>query len=399
MENANATSTESIPPSTNNEQKSITIQFYRSIQLVDERPDQDNHDDHIETIKTQITHIPNQKQSMESNTSKNNGYQHQLDNSELGSKQKSDSVSHSSRLHHIHNDGTSYRNAVQGSQRQLFHIDKLTIEGDSTIKLGLFILMTIVAFVAYGFETHELDFYQTTSIIMGGIYAQWLISVILALFNSDSICAVRVITSKVPGFGFTAFPTQLFLLEDKPVESISEFAGVRGSTVHISTLTMGVGICTLFIVSLEHIKYEIYVIYDHHTITDLSIQQIIFFLLGFTCAVGFLFLGYFEMNNHSKVHKVMHYGAVPLVAIGIIPFGMITNWNIIFVAIGGTGAGLFVCYVACLLVFGNGRKYPNNPRRVHWVSVALVSLEIGWSGFAGICAVLTVYSLRKVEAL
>ena len=65
--------------------------------------------------------------------------------------------------------------------------------------------------------------------------------------HSESLCAIRLVNTKIEGFGDITFPTRLFIIADKPVESISEFAGVRGGTLHVSTLMMSCGVSLEFV--------------------------------------------------------------------------------------------------------------------------------------------------------
>ena len=280
-----------------NTQPSMTLQVYKSIELAD---------DHKNAIREEDVDQPDHDHTQPTANA---------------SESKNDTQQ--SRVATFYKQGnphsvTSKRNAVIGSKRDVLHIDKLTIEGDSKIKFILFCVVGFAFTITLNIDTREFDFYESTSIIMGGIFAQWIICVLLAIYNSDSLCAIRIISTKIKGFGQTTFPTQLFMLENKPIESISEFAGVRGGTVHVSTLMMSVGISILFIIGLQNKKYDIYVSKKINYFYQLEFAKIMFFLLSILCALGFLFVGYFEMNNHSKIHKIVHYMAVLLIAVNYI---------------------------------------------------------------------------------
>ena len=365
--------------------QSITIGVYKSIELADNRAEKDQ-----QTQQTQPQHGPVNlhTQSQNSQTSE-----------VMMSTQNTNEIAESRLDTFFQHEMKSKRNAVEGSQREVLHVDKLTIEGDSKIKILLFSVVALGFAITLNVDSGDLDFYQTTSIIMGGIFAQWIIAVLLALYNADSLCAIRIINTKIEGFGETTFPTQLFMLEDKPIESISEFAGVRGGTVHVSTLMMSTGISILFIVGLQNKKHEIYAKENIFYFWQLEISKILFFFLTIVCATGFLFVGYFEMNNHSRIHKIVHYLAVLFIAIGIIPFGMLVNWNRIFWIFGGIGTALFVLFVFIILVYGNGKKYPNNKRKVHIISLAHLLTEVAWSVCCAICTCVIIYRLNDLDKL
>lgn len=284
------------------------------------------------------------------------------------------------------------KNPPQLSRAQSFYQEIQNIEADSVMKFVL--LLIVAAGIILSYTIDGLNYYHSTSIIMSSIYIQWLFSITFELYKSDSLCAIRVLNTKIDGFGIVTFPTQFIQLFEKPMCSISEFAGVRGGTIHLSMLFMSVCNSLLFIRAILQRRSEILSQNDNDNDTnnsDLTFKQHVILITCIFSAIGFLFVGYFDLNGHSKVHRIMHFFGVFLIFFLTIGFGMIMNFNPLFLCFAGISLPSFVIY--WVLTNKYGRKVKNNAKRVHNITVGLILLEVVWNGLAAAASCITVYHL------
>lgn len=276
--------------------------------------------------------------------------------------------------------------------------DLREIEADSILKLLL--ILIAASGVVIGYTSDGLTYYQINAIIMAGVYAQWLFVLSLELYKSNALCAIRVVNTKIEGFGFVTFPTQFIQVNDKPMESISEFAGVRGGTINLSTLYMSVINSLLFGTSLLQRRGEILGYKYAQHINEMKIQeqlnwqQIIILSTCIISAIGYLFVGYFESNNHSKIHHVMHGIGVWSIFALTIGFGMLVKFNALFICFASISIPVFVLYWIIVWNYAGGKKYKNNPKKVHFFSVVLILLEMVCIGLASCASVIVVYNLE-----
>ena len=137
------------------------------------------------------------------------------------------------------------------------HIDKLSIESDTRIKLFMWTILTLCFAIPilFGDKDIGINFYQSIAIFITGMFIQWASVVIFAMTHSESLCAIRLVNTKIEGFGDITFPTRLFIIADKPIESISEFAGVRGGTLHVSQLIMSCGVSLIYLFTILFLPF------------------------------------------------------------------------------------------------------------------------------------------------
>ena len=130
---------------------------------------------------------------------------------------------------------------------------------------------------------------------------------------------------------------------------------------------------------------------------DLTIRQNGALFTLYFCACGFFFIGFWELNQHSKWHAYLHYLALPLTASGLATAALVLNGDVAFWSI----TIIFLLFVIAFALFnifwGNGKKYPNNPKKVHTFSLINIGLELGWTGMAAICTVCGIYNLNNLD--
>ena len=288
-------------------------------------------------------------------------------------------LNHTSSIEIVDPSGTSTKSPTSSSNSHAqltrtvsIYKDKLNIEGDTLMKWFMFSIVFIG--IAVAFHIPNLTTYQVTAVIMMSISLQWTLTIILQVYFSTNISAIRVVNKTLPGFGFITFPVQFTQITDKPMESISEFAGVRGSTIYLSTLLATVTGGTLLTNSIIQRKKEI----EFSNNGELTNQQWLVISMSCLSAVGSVFVGYFEMNNHSLCHTIMHVIGVPLSLCGLVAYGIVLEWNGIYWAIATTGLIVFLGWVVGMYIWTFGRKYPGESKRVHFISCVILIVETLW---------------------
>ena len=270
--------------------------------------------------------------------------------------------------------------------------DKFEIESDSLLKIAMTTITVIGFLIAVTIE--NISKYQAASIVLLFFSIQWTIVILIQVSLSKNLSAIRVVNKQLPGFGFTAFPTEFTQIIDKPMESISEFAGIRGSTINLSTQLASVTGSLIIPISMLFRKIEIS--NNSTQIDNITNKQWIVFITSTISSMGAFLIGFFEMNNHSKFHTVLHMLGVPFVMVGQIPYGIVMEWNVIYWVLIIAGWVIFISW--CLLVFflGLGRKYPNNTKKVHKISVMFLIGEMCWINIWLLGSVVVLYYLETV---
>jgi len=121
--------------------------------------------------------------------------------------------------------------------------------------------------------------------------------------------------------------------------------------------------------------------------------QCLSLIFGLTTAFGISSVGVWELNQHSKVHKIMHY----LGGLGLVTIGLAVLFEFRFSAFS-----IFVFVVNIILwsvywfvsTYWYQVEYVDDAKRVHFVSMVCITLEvIAWLMLA-FTIILFVYHLH-----
>ena len=76
------------------------------------------------------------------------------------------------------------------------------------------------------FDKHlEINSYQLLAIFKIGMFLQCAFVVTLVMTHAKSMFAIQLVNTKIEGFDDITLAIRLFIITDKPIESISEFDG------------------------------------------------------------------------------------------------------------------------------------------------------------------------------
>ena len=268
---------------------------------------------------------------------------------------------------------------------------------DSNLRIAIvvlsFIVITPLLFVS------NLNSYQQRSFVMTILYAQWIGYAFFELFHSDTISALRVIYRKLKGFGNAVFPMEILQIYDKPMESISEFAGTRGSTLHMSMFMMSVGTSVLMMSCLLQRYSELNG--TNETSIDgnqskMSPIQTVGIITGVISGNGFAFIGIFELNGYSKINAAFHYIGVGMIACGLVLYCIVTDFDVYYSILPIFGLTIGAVYVWYTQKYGGKGKFVNDRQKIHKISVISVSLELIFILTAAVACVISVYKLDKL---
>lgn len=272
-------------------------------------------------------------------------------------------------------------------------------QNDNVVKILAVICVFLISFLPV-FFTHNFDAYQLVSLLLGFFFAQWILFACYQLYISTSLSALRIINQRVEGFGSSIFPTKIVQVYDRPITSISDFAATRGSTLHISMLTMGVSTAVMFTIILQIKATQLRELQND----ELTALQTVGIASCVIAANGFGFIGLFELNGYSKINTVLHYSGVAQIVGGLMPaFGIIMGADAIFYCVLGFTIFLGFCYLFYQIKYD--KKFEcdtNNPqdvervrRKVHVISMVSVGLELFIIAIGAVCSVIIVYNLNN----
>ena len=269
------------------------------------------------------------------------------------------------------------------------------LEKSHTDHIPKFGAVLIYCSIVLGIFILNFAFYTGVGILIIALFSQWIISVCFALIRSKSISALRIINRKIDGFDSNMiFPYNMLQIYNLPMQSISEFSGVRGSTLYYVMLTNTSVVAGLFTMCLYNRSNEIINING-----KLTILQGVGIISGNLAGLGMFLLGYFELNGHSKLYAIMHYVGIGLCGQGLILFGIIMKLNITFWIISSFAALFAIIYF--VVTFKYGKKQPNvnefeGKYRVHVISIACIASETAFLVMTGISYVTAIFYLKEL---
>lgn len=280
-------------------------------------------------------------------------------------------------------------------------------KSDSHLRIGIFVITYAVTIPL--FFVSNLTSYQQRAIVMAVFYFQWIGYVFFELYSSSKVSALRIIYRQVKGFGNAIFPMGTFQIYDKPIESVSEFAGTRGSSLYVSMLMMSIGTSVLMMTCLKQRYQELngmlidnydYIyncdVDDKSDNSGLNLIQNIGIFTGVICATGFGFIGVFELNGYSKINAALHYIGVIMIAFGNVLFAIVVDYNIFYLLLPIVGIIIGSIYIWCTEKYAGKGKFVNDRDKIHKISLISVVLELIFIVVAAIINVISVFNLDKL---
>lgn len=221
--------------------------------------------------------------------------------------------------------------------------------------------------------------------------------------SSSHLHRMKLITTRFQPYGHMIFPTQIKHYPSRPIKSVSEMLALRGSSIHIFFVFMGMGIAcvTATAVLLNWL--------DLQRQTDISHEEMHINYLEQAFAISSVFafpmVGYFELDVHSPCLMFMHYVGVLCQVLAVWPFALQSSFgwcSIIMVAVSYTPLvvwGLLGCIYPNDLYQGSNIEIAEHEMRqkVHRISVhCLLSQTLGgYLCMVTLCAYL--WSIQEIN--
>lgn len=206
--------------------------------------------------------------------------------------------------------------------------------------------------------------------------------------TASQLHCIRLITTPFQPYGNMIFPTQIKHYPSRPIKSMSEMLALRGSSIHIFHLFMGMAVScvTATAVMLNWLDLQ-----RHARLSDQE-MNINYLEQAFAiCAVFAMpMIGYFELNVHSQWHLIMHYAGVMCMVFAVWPYAIQSSFSVCSIVV------IVVTYISLALWISLAYYYyPNDlsnekgsemteeemRKKVHRMSVhCLISQTIGAIG-------------------
>ena len=238
--------------------------------------------------------------------------------------------------------------------------------------------------------------YKIIAVMVAVLSSSYFVYWLYLLARSTQLHLIRLVTARMePYYGNMIFPMQIKHYPSRPIKSMSEILAIRGSSAHISQVSVGTVVATLNATAVT-LKWL-----DRHQNSQLSDAKVDTNYVEQICVVATILamplIGLYELNVHSTCHMIMHYLGVFCLALSVWPFAIQSQWSwISIVLIVVTYSSFVVWVILAFYVYPHDLREDDHEqiaKRVHRISMhCLLAQTIGAIGCT-VCFVCYLWNL------
>ena len=235
-------------------------------------------------------------------------------------------------------------------------LDRSEMRNQPEIKHKLIMFVTLPCLcmaVIWTLNEMESAQYKIMSLCVGIFSITWFAYWFYLIGSSSQLHRIRLITTRFdPFYGNMVFPTSIKHYPSRPIKSISETLALRGSSIHIYFVFMGMAnaCVTANAVMLNWLDLRRYARLSNEEMNINYLEQ----ALAICSVFAMPMVGFFELDVHSPCLMLMHYVGVLCEALMVWPFAIQSDFSVTSISI------IAVTYLALAMWWFLGSYYPDD---------------------------------------